>query len=144
MINRDHVRVVSATLTGIASLCFPACGPEDTKDSEPPPVVDPARNPQEHPAARAAHEGLAGGQPDPAEQVWKVADPTAPAGDHREPTCVLPSAAAALPSTATAADHLGTMLEPPPVCRIGTSGLVPITSLPPPGDNDHVQVAHQH
>lgn len=142
MINRANVRVVSAALIGIALLCFPACGPEDSEDPAPPPV-DPARNPQEDPTSRAARDGLAGAQPDqPTEQVWKVADPGT-GGDRREPTCALLSAAAALPSAAATAERFGTTVEPPVICRAGTTGLVPVTPLPPAGDSDHVQVVQR-
>jgi hypothetical protein len=139
MINRSNVRITAAALIGIASLCFPACGPEDSTEPEPTPV-DPARNPHDDPTI---HDGL--GQPvaEPGpEQVWKITAPSDRDGDRRERTCVLPSAAAALPSTEIAADRFGTT-EPPVVCRAGTTGLVPIAPLPAGDVGDQVQVVQR-
>lgn len=145
MINRANVRVVSAALIGIALLCFPACGPEDSEDPAPPPV-DPARNPRDNPTSSAMHDGLAQpvARPAPAtDEVWKVADRAAPGSDPLEPTCVLPSAAAALPTTATAADRIGPVSDPMTLCRAGTTGLVPVTPLARSSGGDHVQVVQR-
>lgn len=143
MINRGHVRTLTAALIGVASLCFPACGPEVT-DESPPPPVDPARNPQEKPTSWAMHDSLAQPlAPKATEHVWKVVDPAAPGGDRREPVCLPSSAAAALPSPATPANRFAAAVEPPVTCRAGTTGLVPVTPLPPAGDADHVEVVQR-